>query len=184
MSIQSISTRLLCCLAMAGFLFGCDGGSGSFYDDSPDTVSINFFDVYGNGVTINGREQVVATIKDGVFKLGVSIDPGSSDDASIFISDKTDILTTTLEQQIVKLECDYYPFCVFDLIIDCKFGVDNQIICGTSPDVDKRTKVHLEARDITPMMISDQTDLFVILVADAKGLHPAQINVPVTFRHN
>lgn len=111
MNFSNTYFKLLCLVALS-CLFSCCGGGGGSDDHTPDTVIIDFFDVYGNDSTVNDRKQIVATINDGKFQIDLSIEPIYSHRATIFISDNPNIDNTIREQKIVDFECSYYPFCI------------------------------------------------------------------------
>lgn len=162
---------------------GC-GNSQSPFSEGPYTVQIRSFRVYGNDTPVNGREQIVAGINNGSFNMSMGLDPVDSDDARIFVSDREDLASTDLEQVIGHFKCGYYPFCTFDITLDCSFSPVNQISCQKQPGGSGQIQVTLPQTDISPLLSSNQEDLFIVLVAGANGALSSQRSVPVTFRHN
>lgn len=162
----------------------CGDGDGSFYGEGPTTVHINSFHVYGNDTSVNGREQIDAGINNGSFQIVLNIDPIWAHRASILVSDREDLSSTSLEHEVANIECRYYPFCEFHISLNCNFSLSNQITCqlvagGSGPITTILTQV-----DISPLLSGNQTDLYLVLIGSAQGARSAQRSVPVTFRHN
>lgn len=163
---------------------GCGGGdSQSLYSQGPYTVQISNFFVSGNDTKVNGREQIVAGINNGSFYIGLDT-ASSARDASILVSDREDLSSTNLEQEIAHLTCGYYPFCNFNLWLNCNFSLANQISCQVVSGGGSPIQVTLPQTDISPLMSGNQADIFVVLVGSANGMIPAQRSVLATFRHN
>lgn len=169
-------------LLVACIFAGCGGGDSGYVND-PDTVVIRDFQVYGNAAPVNGREQIVANIDNGDFLLDQDFDPEYSGYVQIWVSDQSDVGATDLEQLIVDLQCAYYPYCNFSVTISCSFNSANEVSCGVAGGVDEPNRATFPTADITSLLDGDQTDLFIVLVADAPGLKKSRIAVPVTFRY-
>jgi len=158
---------------------GCGGDKQPQYK-----VGIKSFQVYGNDTPVNGREQIVAGINNGSFQMSMNLSSTDSDDARILVSDREDLASTNLEQEIGHFKCGYYPFCVFDITLDCNFSPISQISCQKQPGGGGQIQVTLPQTDISPLLSGNQADLFVVLVAGANGALSSQRSIPVTFRHN
>lgn len=171
---------------MAFVVAGCGGNDcESIYGDGClDTAEIQSFRVYGNDSPVNGRQQIVAGINSGKFQMGLFVDPLFADDAKIWVSDRKDLGTTSLEQEIAHFKCGYYPFCSFNLPVSCSFSVANRVNCGVTSGLDELIQTTFLEADITPLLNGNQTDLFIVVRLNANGVAPAQRNVPVTFRYN
>lgn len=164
------------------FVAGC--GDDKFAPFGQYKVQIKSFRVNGNDTPVNGREQIVSAINNGSFQMSMNLDPRDSDDVKIFVSDREDLASTSMEQEIGHFECGYYPFCEFDITLDCNFSLVNQISCQKKPGGGGQILVTLPQTDISPLLRGNQSDLFVVLVAGANGALSSQRSVPVTFRHN
>jgi len=180
--MKTTAAKFTFLLLVACIFAGCGGGDSGYVND-PDTVVINDFQVYGNAAPVDGREQIVAAINSGNFQLDQSFDAVYSNDAQIWVSDREDIGSTNLEQLIVDLQCGNYPYCDFSLTISCTFNISNQVSCGVAGGVDDPNQATFPTADITLLLDGDQTDLFIVIVADAPGLERARRSVPVTFRY-
>jgi hypothetical protein len=172
------------CLAFLSIFLSACGGDSVFKElpDSSDKVKIDSFTVYGNDPPMDDREQIVAGINDGTFELELDIDQDFSGIARIWIADQEDINSTDLERLIVRLECGYYPYCIFDLMVDCTYSVTNRVSCSKGNGEYERVITTFPEADLNPLMNGSQADLYIVLIADAPGLKPAKRAVPVTFR--
>lgn len=170
---------------MLASLSGCGGDSAVDIDndDLPNT-EIKSFSVYGNDVPVNDREQIVAGLNDGLFQVDIDIARDYSNDAKVLVSDKKDINSTDLEQEIVHFRCDNYPSCSFDIVVNCTYSASNHVLCSLESGGDGRFTENFPEVDMTPLMNGTPTDLYIILVADIKKLKPAQQTELVTFRLN
>ena len=180
--MKPIGAKFAFVLLVACIFAGCGGGDSGYVND-PDTVVIRDFQVYGNENPVNGREQIVANIDNGDFMLEQFFDPEYSGWVQIFVSDQADVGSTNLEQIIVDLQCENYPYCNFSMTISCSFNISNQVSCEVAGGVDELILATFPTADITSFLDGDQTDLYIVLVADAPGLHKSQLAVPVTFRY-
>lgn len=177
-TILALLTTTACIVA------GCGGDNHSFYNQGPYTVQIRNFRVYGNDTPVNGREQIVSGINNGSFLMSLNLAPADSDDTRILISEREDLASTNLKQEIAHFKCGYYPFCGFDLSLNCNFSLVNQISCQLGARGSGNIQVALPQTDISPLLSGNQADLYVVLVAGANGAISSQRSVPVTFRHN
>ncbi len=180
--MKPIEAKFIFVLLVACIFAGCGGGDSGYVND-PDTVVINNFQVYGNDTPVDGQAQVVAAINNGDFQLDQDFDAVYSGDAQIWVSDQQDIGSTDLEQLIVDLQCENYPFCNFSMTISCTFNIANQVRCAVAGGVARPNQATFPTADITLLLDGDQTDLFIVIVADAPGLERARRSVPVTFRY-
>jgi len=148
------------------------------------TVQIKSFRVYGNDTPVNGREQIVAGLNNGSFQMSLNLDPMDADDTRILVSDREDLASTNLEQEIAHIKCGYYPFCSYDITLNCFFSVINLISCQVVGGGGGNIQATFPQTDISLLMSGSQANLFAVLVAGANGAISAQRSVPVTFRHN
>jgi hypothetical protein len=163
---------MLTAFVVAGCGGGGDGNCSYLAKECPAQVKINAFNVYGNDAPVNGREQIVAGINNGKFRMGVNVDNVWSDDARVWVSDKSDLGATNLEKEISHVKCGYYPFCTFNYTEDCSFSATNMVSCGSG------------GADISALLSGSQGNLFIVLQVIANAAIPAEIVVPVTFRYN
>lgn len=182
------SWKLALISLMVSILTGCgEEEAYSLYSQEKPTVQIRSFRVHGNDTPVNGQEQVVAGINNG-FRISLNLDPMYSDDTRILVSDREDLASTNLEQEIAHIKCGYYPFCNFDILLDCTFSLSNQISCqvgaGTEVNPVPQTYITLPQTNISPLLIGNQADLYVVLVGNANGILSGQRNILVTFRLN
>jgi hypothetical protein len=177
-------------------LAACGGGGGDdeelcetdlsyLFDCPPKEVKVNNFQVFGNVLPVNGREQVVAGINNGTFQIVMDIDRAYSDEASIWVSDLANLESTNLEQQLANFTCGYSGFCHYNFAFSCSFTADNRVSCGMRSGGDGPIQETYPVTDLNSLLSGSQTDLVVVLTASA-GPHvtPAQRVVPVTFRYN
>jgi len=180
-----VAKKLSLVVLIVFFVSGCGGGdSQSLYSQGPYLAQITNFTVTGNDNKVNGREQIVAGINNGSFSIYLYVDAVSAHTVSIVVSDRTDLFSTNLEQEIAHIENGYYPFYKFNILLNCNFSLANQISCQVVSAGGEKITATLPQTDISPMLNGNQADLYIVLVDSAPNLIPAQWNVPVTFRHN
>jgi len=163
---------------------GCGGGGGSSFDSGPFQATVSKFSVSGNDTAVNGREQIVAGINTGIFTIGFSAPTESSGDASIWISDREDLSATNLEQKIADITCTFYPFCTFNVKMNCSFSMANLVNCSLVSGGSSTVETTFPVADISLLMVGSQTDLFIVVNTKGNGTTTAHGSVPVTFRYN
>lgn len=167
---------------------GCGGGGGSdcsvYSDTCPPEATISSFRVSGNATPVNGREQIVAAINTGTFTMSLNTPTDSSGNASIWISDGEDLASTNLEQKLADIICTYYPFCSFNMTMNCNFNITNLVNCTLASGGGSLINTSFPIADITSLMGGNQSDLFIVVNTKGNGTTTAQNSVPVTFRYN
>jgi len=184
----STTTILALFILTASVMAGCGGGDVGCYPgiNCTPSVQIGDFRVNGNDAPVNGQEQIVAGTGNGTFKMSFSVDQNYSDEARIWVSNKEDLGATDLEQRIIRFKCNFYPFCSFNIVMNCSYNVANQVNCVVESGLGGTTEILVENSqvNISPMINGIQSSLFMVLIVNATGIPHAQRTVPVTFRFN
>jgi len=179
--IMILIVLLTCTLLIAA----CGSGSGGSdsYGEKPNP-HINNFSVFGNDSSVNNREQIVAANNNGTFRMSFNIEPIFANEARIWVSNNENLDSTALEQQVSHVACDYYPFCEFNIAMNCNYNISNMLSCVVESGMGNLIIVNNTPVDITSMINGNQTNLYMIMITDVPKFSPVQASVPVTFRYN